>query len=362
MAGLGRPPTGAGGLGGGLQQPWRGPAVGPPSCSGEEANPFSFKEFVRSKNQSAATVPGANRGSEVPLGLRPSSGASPKEPSGFSLLDDSSSSPRSLGLTLDPEEPFFPDPTVTNSLLDDEDDDWSSTYQPSVVEEAHAAEVPSASLSSTYDSFYCDSSDVSNLRPFSLWQLGLLRKGDQSSPRDGAAPGDGLSPPLQLSYEELRQENSKLRKTISHIQAVSESQAERVKQLERTLEESKQKEAKEARDLEAMVQQVEENLQLMTKRAMKAESCAVKLKQENGLLQVQMESYKIENEALRSGHLANLAVTKQNADVALHNLLAVITKSRSSIKQLISGAEELQLVAELLKSIDKISELPRDSL
>lgn len=38
----------------------------------------------------------------------------------------------------------------------------------------------------------------------------------------------------------------------------------RVKQLERTLEESKQKEARETQDLEAMVQQVEENLQLMT--------------------------------------------------------------------------------------------------
>lgn len=38
----------------------------------------------------------------------------------------------------------------------------------------------------------------------------------------------------------------------------------RVKQLERTLAESKRKEAREAQDLEAVVQQAEENLQLVT--------------------------------------------------------------------------------------------------
>uniref|UniRef100_A0A8C7EG61 Endosome-associated-trafficking regulator 1 n=2 Tax=Nothoprocta perdicaria TaxID=30464 RepID=A0A8C7EG61_NOTPE len=85
-----------------------------------------------------------------------------------------------------------------------------------------------------------------------------------------------------------------------------------------------------------------------------------KLKQENALLQAQLKKYKTENEALRSGHSASLAIMKQNADIALRNLLTVITNSQSSIKQLVSGAESLQLVAELLKSIDKISEIPDD--
>ncbi|NXX15016.1 SDCG3 protein, partial [Podargus strigoides] len=109
-----------------------------------------------------------------------------------------------------------------------------------------------------------------------------------------------------------------------------------------------------------MVQHVEQNLQLMTKRAVKAENSATKLKQENALLQVQLKNYKTENEALRSGQSASLAVVRQNADIALQNLLSVITNSRSSIKQLISGAESLQLVADLLKSIDRISEMSED--
>ncbi|KAM6372353.1 endosome-associated-trafficking regulator 1 isoform 2-T2 [Pluvialis apricaria] len=134
----------------------------------------------------------------------------------------------------------------------------------------------------------------------------------------------------------------------------------RMRKLEKKLEENKIKEEKEAQDLEAMVQHVEQNLQLMTKRAVKAENNATKLKQENALLQVQLKNYQMENEALRSGQLASLAAVKQNADLALQNLLTVITNSRTSIKQLVSGAESLQLVADLLKSIDRISELSED--
>uniref|UniRef100_A0A8C2TAZ4 Endosome-associated-trafficking regulator 1 n=1 Tax=Coturnix japonica TaxID=93934 RepID=A0A8C2TAZ4_COTJA len=94
-----------------------------------------------------------------------------------------------------------------------------------------------------------------------------------------------------------------------------------MKKLERKLKENKLKEEKEAQDL---------------------------------------ENYQLENEALRSGQSANLAVVRQNADTALQNLLAVITSSRSSIKQLLSGAESLQLVADLLKSIDRVSEVSDD--
>ncbi|NXK77791.1 SDCG3 protein, partial [Amazona guildingii] len=109
-----------------------------------------------------------------------------------------------------------------------------------------------------------------------------------------------------------------------------------------------------------MVQHVEQNLQLMTKRAVKAENSATKLKQENALLQVQLKNYKSENEALRLGQAANLATVRQNADAALQSLLTVITNSRASIRQLVSGAESLQLVADLLTSIDRISEVSQD--
>ncbi|XP_058015536.1 endosome-associated-trafficking regulator 1 isoform X1 [Ahaetulla prasina] len=341
-------------LGESVEPPWAGLSDGPPGNLGEGANPFSFKAFVRSQEQKAATASyvGTKNGS-------------PEEPlRSCLLLDESSFLAESLGLNKDLRKPFFADPTASDSLLQDDEDDWSGSYQPSAVEEAHLARAPSASLSSSpIDSFYCNVSDLQTFSPEEPGRndhvsCGCLGKGDQSSPSDQMSPEDGFCRLLQLHYQELKEENSKLRSTLSQIQAVSESQAERIRHLERTLEKSKRKEEKEARELEAMVQQVEENLQLMTKRAVKAESSAIKLKQENMHLQVQIESYKSENKALKSGHLENLTVVKQNADVALQNLLAVITRSKSSIKQLVSGAEELQLVADLLRSLDKISEMP----
>ncbi|XP_053940167.1 endosome-associated-trafficking regulator 1 isoform X2 [Cuculus canorus] len=180
---------------------------------------------------------------------------------------------------------------------EEEEEEWSGSYQPSAVEQAYLG--PTGSL---------------------------------------AAPL-GLPAPRQLSYEELKEENASLRSKINKLQIFSETQADKLRQLEKKLEENKIKEEKEAQDLEAMVQHVEQNLQLMT---------------------VQLNNYKTENEALRSGQMASLAVVKQNADLALQNLLTVLTTSRSSIKQLLSGAESLQLVADLLKSIDRISEVSED--
>lgn len=85
---------------------------------------------------------------------------------------------------------------------DDDDEDWSSSYQPSAIEEVHSTRVPSTT-------FYCDQSD---LQAFSPWQLGgsdsLLQspfgKGDPSLPVDGTTMGHGFHPPLPQSYEEVR--------------------------------------------------------------------------------------------------------------------------------------------------------------
>ncbi|NXD96429.1 SDCG3 protein, partial [Chaetorhynchus papuensis] len=157
----------------------------------------------------------------------------------------------------------------------------------------------------------------------------------------------------------LKEENAVLRSKINKLQILSETQADKMRKLEKKLEENKIKEEKEAQDLEAMVQHVEQNLQLMTKRAVKAENSAAKLRQENALLQAELRNSKLEKEALRAAQ-AGWATAKQNAEVALQLLLQVTTSSRASIRQLLSGAESLQLVADLLKSIDRISEVSED--
>ncbi|XP_051492384.1 endosome-associated-trafficking regulator 1 [Apus apus] len=246
-----------------------------------EHNPFSFREFVRSK----AARPGLSLGS-------------------FPLPH-----PAALAEARDEEE----------EEDEEEEQGWSGAYLPAAVERAQLGPAGSAGLPSL------------------------------------AAP----PAPRQPSYRELKEENASLRSKIYKLQIFSETQADKMRKLERKLEENQIKEEKEARDLEAMVQHVEQNLQLMTKRAVRAESSATKLKQENALLQVQLKNCQAENEALR-GQSASLAAVKQNTDLALQNLLTVISSSRSSIRQLLSGAESLELVADLLRCTDRVSEVPAE--
>jgi chromosome condensin MukBEF ATPase and DNA-binding subunit MukB len=154
----------------------------------------------------------------------------------------------------------------------------------------------------------------------------------------------------------LKDENSKLRRKLNEVQSFSETQTEMVRTLEQKLEARMMKES-DFLDLESVVQQVQQNLELMTKHAVKAENHAIKLKQEINLLQSQVSNFKRENEALLSGQDASLTVVKRNTDVALQNLHVVMNSAHTFIKQLISGAETLNLVAEILKSIDRISEI-----
>ncbi|NXC44021.1 SDCG3 protein, partial [Penelope pileata] len=105
-----------------------------------------------------------------------------------------------------------------------------------------------------------------------------------------------------------------------------------------------------------IIQQTERSLQLMTQRALEAESRAESLKQEMLLLQGELEASKVENESLRLGQTTDLGAVKNDIDFALKNLHKIIAGANWSIKQLVSGTESLNFVAELLKSTGKISD------
>ncbi|KAM4889501.1 endosome-associated-trafficking regulator 1 [Sylvia borin] len=258
-----------------------GPLPGDPA----EPNPFSFREFVRSKS----------RGADGAGGDTQAAWPGPVVP------------------------PLPAVPSESGDEDDEEEEEWSESYQPLAVEQAHL---------------------------------------DSAAPL-GAPPGPDRVCPRQPSYEQLKEENAVLRSKINKLQVLSETQADKMRKLEKKLEENKIKEEKEAQDLEAMVQHVEQNLQLMTKRAAKAENSAAKLRQENAQLQAELRNCRLEKEELRVGQ-AGLAAAKQNAEVALQHLLQVTNSSRASIRQLMSGAESLQLIADLLKSINRISEVSGD--
>lgn len=323
----------------------------------EEANPFSFKEFLKTKNLSLSKEDTAT------------SRIYPKEASRHPLgLDHNSPVSQPMGYGLEYQQPFFEDPTRASNLEEDEEDGWSRAYLPSAVEQTHSTRAAqNSSPCGTYLSFFSNASELAGPESLPPWTLN-----DTDSRLSPASPagnpnvdfaaheeslGDRHLRTLQLSYEALKDENSKLRRKLSEVQSFSETQTEMVRTLERKLEAKMIKEESDFHDLESVVQQVEQNLELMTKRAVKAENHVLKLKQEVNLLQAQLSNLKRENEALRSGQGASLTVVKQNTDVALQNLHVVMNSAHASIKQLVSGAETLNLVAEILKSIDRITEV-----
>ncbi|NXF33315.1 SDCG3 protein, partial [Nyctibius bracteatus] len=104
------------------------------------------------------------------------------------------------------------------------------------------------------------------------------------------------------------------------------------------------------------VQWTEQSLQLMTQRALEAESNVDKLKQEILILQGELETSKTENKNLRAGQTTNLGAVKHNIDFSLQKLHKIIMGANWCIRQLTSGAESLNFVAEILKSTGKISE------
>ncbi|XP_042338178.1 endosome-associated-trafficking regulator 1, partial [Plectropomus leopardus] len=83
----------------------------------------------------------------------------------------------------------------------------------------------------------------------------------------------------------LKEENVSLRRSIRELQRRSELNERRVAELSEELLQRRRQEEKEAQDLESMVHSVEQNLHLMTKRAVKAESCVSKLRMELQQLQ-----------------------------------------------------------------------------
>lgn len=302
----------------------------------EEANPFSFKEFLKTKNLSLSKEDTTT------------SRIYPKEASRHPLgLDHSSPTSQPMGYGLEYQQPFFEDPTRASNLEEDEEDGWNRAYLPSAVEQTHSSRATqNSSPCGTYLSFFSNASELAGPESLPPWTLSdtdsrISPASPAGSPNaDFAAHEESLGDrhlrTLQISYEALKDENSKLRRKLNEVQSFSETQTEMVRTLERKLEAKMIKEESDFHDLESVVQQVEQNLELMT---------------------AQLSNFKRENEALRSGQGASLTVVKQNTDVALQNLHVVMNSAHSSIKQLVSGAETLNLVAEILKSIDRITEV-----
>nr|XP_056702530.1 endosome-associated-trafficking regulator 1-like [Euleptes europaea] len=281
-------------------------------------------------------------------------------------LEEVSLTPEQLGLSLEFQGPLYQEAVVVENLSDD-DDDWRERYPPSAYDKVHLSRMSNVA---PYNPYSYNSPSHEGIEAFSSWPF------SGNEPRDGCPThtkvAESYAPceePIEnveytsshLSYDELKEENSMLRRKIKRIQNFSESQTQMVRNLERKLQATVNKEEKEAQDLEALVQQAEHSLQFMTQRALKAENDLEKIKQEMCFLQAELSCYKMENESLRSGQSSNMGAVKHHIDVALQNLLRVTNHAHATIHQLVFGTETLTLVADLLKSVGRMSEIETEN-
>ncbi|XP_059703898.1 LOW QUALITY PROTEIN: endosome-associated-trafficking regulator 1-like [Haemorhous mexicanus] len=137
---------------------------------------------------------------------------------------------------------------------------------------------------------------------------------------DGEDSEDRESLSLQPAYDSLWQENSMLRRMFQTFQNNLKRQVCMVASLQDQLKSSWAEREREVQELQSLVQETECHLQIMTQRALNAETNMERLKQKIFILQGQLERCKLENENLRTDWLEavkhNLDFTRQN----LHEL------------------------------------------
>ncbi|XP_011613579.1 endosome-associated-trafficking regulator 1 isoform X2 [Takifugu rubripes] len=160
---------------------------------------------------------------------------------------------------------------------------------------------------------------------------------------------------------QLQEENMLLRTTIRELQKRLKVNEHKVLQLSEELLHKRHQEEEEAQHLESMVQSVEQNLHLMTKRAVRAESSVSRMKAELHQLQVEINCLRSENNTLKANESEVIMTMRHNAKVASQHLNKMADHARCSLRQLMGEAGTLHLVSQLLQSIDRISQLKPES-
>lgn len=158
--------------------------------------------------------------------------------------------------------------------------------------------------------------------------------------------------------QQVQEENQQLKKIIRKLRQDAVKNQSREAELRAELLQRQQRDQQEALDLETMVQSVENNLRVMTKRALKAEATVSKLRTEVKQLQVRVQQVEAENQDLRASESEVVLTMKQNAQTASERLQETASHAQDSVRRLLSEAESLRFVSELLRSIDRMSSVP----
>ncbi|KAI3373007.1 hypothetical protein L3Q82_023464, partial [Scortum barcoo] len=262
----------------------------------EELNPFSFREFLRCKNQ---------------------------DQDQDQTHSKSSSSQRVFdvgNVTFDPEvrSCFFSEPSLAP-----QEEEWGRSLQSGMD-----------STSSLYTDEEEEEEEDEEETRFSS-KPEVPRGGENYEGDDETSIAEPVTcrrrSGRSSQIQQLKEENMVLRRTIRELQKRSEANDCRVLELSEELLQRRRQEEKEAQDLESMVHSVEQNLHLMTKRAVKAETCVSKLKVELQQLQKEVDSLRAENVSLKAAESEVVMTMRHNAQMASEYLNKTAAQAQTSI-------------------------------
>ncbi|XP_077257976.1 lethal (3) 04053 isoform X2 [Temnothorax americanus] len=168
---------------------------------------------------------------------------------------------------------------------------------------------------------------------------------------------------LLLENEILRQQLEASRRQLGE-------KMERIRSLEAESLSKKEVEREEAVHLEKAMEQVEDNLKRSTKRAVNAESTVTSLKKEIKVLTTEISLLRMENGQLRAGISAagqsetNAGAVNVNRTVRrlARDLFAAASSAEVSLRQLMSGVDNLRVLASTLENVDRIEDRTKDFL
>ncbi|XP_015186605.1 PREDICTED: uncharacterized protein LOC107071803 [Polistes dominula] len=177
--------------------------------------------------------------------------------------------------------------------------------------------------------------------------------------------GSNSQPNMVESTERrLLLENDRLRQELDSAHRKINEKSIRIVMLEAELASRKEVDYEETAHLEKAVEQVEDNLKRSTKRALSAENTVTSLKKEIRTLTSELSSLRLENKKLRSAINDNKKnecdESSENIDRTVRRLAGELRTAAStaeiSLRQLMSGVENLRVLASTLENVDRIEE------
>ncbi|XP_076238098.1 lethal (3) 04053 isoform X3 [Calliopsis andreniformis] len=182
-----------------------------------------------------------------------------------------------------------------------------------------------------------------------------------------ASPADSESVPnsTEPTKRRLLLENERLRYELELARKQITEKSKRILSLESELASRRELENEETSHLERCMVQVEDNLKHSTRRAASAESTVISLRKEIKALTAEISLLKSENEELKvrtasrikgqSGSPSTERIRKLAGD-----LRTAASSAEMSLRQLMSGVDNLRVLASAFENVDRIEDRTKD--